>query len=863
MSDIEKMTQKSQQAMKEAAERAEELKNSTVEPEHLLEALLKDNEGLIPQLVGRLKVSLSALLESVEEKVAGLSTVTAGEVKPYPSPRLVRVFKGAEKEAKSRGDSYISTEHFLLSMLRAGDREISNLLTQAGVRLPELENVLNEVRGSQKVTDDHPESKYDALNKYGRDLTELAAQGKLDPVVGRDEEIRRTVQVLARRKKNNPVLIGEPGVGKTAIAEGLALRIVQGDVPEVLLGKRLISLDLAALVAGAKYRGEFEDRLKAVIKEVSDSDGEILIFIDELHMLVGAGRTDGAMDAGQMLKPALARGELRMVGATTLDEYRQYIEKDKALERRFQTVFVQEPTIQEAITILRGLKEKYEVHHGVRIKDAAILSAVQLSSRYLTSRFLPDKAIDLMDEAASKLSIEISSVPVALENIKRRIMELQVEREALKQESDASSQQRLSQVEKTLADLTEEASRFEAQWEKERAVIEELKSSKHRSEALRNEMDRSERAGNLERAAQIKYGELPELEAKIKSLTEQAEKQQSGSESLIQEEVGPEDIAEVVAKWTGIPVQKMLETESQKLLKMEEKLSKRVVGQPEALEVVASAIRRSRAEISDPNRPIGTFLFLGPTGVGKTETVKALAEFLFDSEQSIVRLDMSEYMEKHSVSRLIGAPPGYVGFDEGGQLTEQVRRRPYSIVLLDEVEKAHPDVFNVLLQLMDDGRLTDGQGRTVDFKNTVVIMTSNLGSQFLVDQALKPQERENKVMETLTSHFRPEFLNRIDEIVMFKSLSEEMLGHIVKIQLELVKERMKDRGIVLEFDDSAVQYLGKRGFDPLYGARPLKRVIQTQVLNPLADMILAQELTKDEAAIVRATEAGLKIEKAN
>jgi ATP-dependent Clp protease ATP-binding subunit ClpB len=857
------MTQKSQAAMKAAADRAEELKNSTVEPEHLLRALLADAGGLIPQILGRLQVSVPSFLSSVDDKISGFSRVTAGEVKPYPSPRLVQTFKGAEREAKGMGDSYISTEHFVLSMLKGSDRDLKDLFARSGVELKKFEDMLKKMRGSQKVTDDDPESKYDALSKYGRDLTELAAQGKLDPVVGRDDEIRRTIQVLARRKKNNPVLIGEPGVGKTAIAEGIALRIVNRDVPEVLLNKRLISLDLGSLVAGAKYRGEFEDRLKAVIKEVTESDGEILLFIDELHTLVGAGKSEGAMDAGQMLKPALARGELRVIGATTLDEYREYIEKDKALERRFQTVFVQEPSVQEAITILRGLKDKYEVHHGVRIKDSAIIAAVKLSHRYIPARFLPDKAIDLMDEAASKLSIEISSVPVALETIKRRITELQVEREALRKEDDAASKERLKQLEKDLADLEEEAKRFEAQWEKERAVIEELKSSKHRLEELRTEMERSERAGDLEKAAQLKYGELPALEQKIKQLTEQAEKQQSASESLIKEEVGPDDIAEVVAKWTGIPVQKMLESESQKLLKMEEKLSQRVVGQPEALEVVASAIRRSRAEISDPNRPIGTFLFLGPTGVGKTETVKALAEFMFDSDQAIVRIDMSEYMEKHSVSRLIGAPPGYVGYEEGGQLTEQVRRRPYSIVLLDEIEKAHPDVFNVLLQLMDDGRLTDGQGRTVDFKNTIVIMTSNLGSQFMMDESLSPAEREKGVMDVLHRHFRPEFLNRIDEIVIFKALGEERIAEIVKIQLAQVQERMKERGVVLQFDDSAVSFLAKKGFDPLFGARPLKRVIQTQVLNPLADMILSQELGKNDAAIIRATETGLQIEKAN
>ncbi len=714
------------------------------------------------------------------------------------------------------------------------------------------------MRGSQKVTDDNPEAKYEALKKYAKDLTELAEQGKLDPVVGRDEEIRRVVQVLSRRTKNNPVLIGEPGVGKTAIAEGLAVRIINGDVPEVLKGRRLLALDMGGLIAGAKYRGEFEDRLKAVVKEVTESDGHIILFIDEIHTLVGAGKTEGAMDAGQILKPALARGELRCIGATTLDEYRKFIEKDKALERRFQTVLVDEPSVEDAITILRGLKEKYEVHHGVRITDSAIIAAVKLSHRYITSRFLPDKAIDLMDEAASRLSIEINSVPSAIDEIQRKIMQLQIEREALKKEKDHGAKDRLGQVDGEVKDLEAKLASLKQQWVAEKSEITTLKATKQEIENVRVEIERAEREGNLGRAAELKYGKLPDLEKKLEKANQELQGKSKGTNRILKEEVGPEEIAEVVEKWTGVPVQKMLESETDKLLKMEDHLKKRVVGQDRALTAVADAIRRARAEISDPRRPIGSFIFLGPTGVGKTETVKALAEFMFDTEDAVVRIDMSEYMEKHAVSRLIGAPPGYVGYEEGGQLTERVRRRPYSVVLLDEIEKAHPEVFNVLLQVLDDGRLTDGQGRTVDFKNTVIIMTSNVGSPALIDEKLSRGDKEKAAMDALRNHFRPEFLNRIDEIVIFNNLAQEQIRGIVEVQLEAVIERLAEKKIALEFADSALNYLAERGFDPVYGARPLKRVIQTEVLNVLAKDLIARKINSGETVKVKAGKEGLE-----
>ncbi len=842
MRDIEKMTRKSQEAMQAAAEQAQNLKNTAVEPEHLLFQLILQREGLVPQLLVSCGAEPQALAQDLEARIGRLPQVTAGEVQVAASQPLVKLFQGAEKEAQALGDSYISTEHFVIALLKGAHPDLAQWLKQKGVELETWMEALKKVRGSQKVTDDDPEGKYDVLGKYARDLTKMAEEGKLDPVVGRDEEIRRVIQVLSRRTKNNPILIGEPGVGKTAIAEGLAVRIINQDVPNVLLGKKLMALDMGALIAGAKYRGEFEDRLKAVVKEVTSSDGEIILFIDEIHTLVGAGKGDGAMDAGQILKPALARGELRCIGATTLDEHRKYIEKDKALERRFQTVMVEEPTVEDAITILRGLKEKYEVHHGVRITDSAIIASVKLSHRYITSRFLPDKAIDLMDEAASRLSIEINSVPAEIDEIDRKIIQLQIEKEALKKEKGPEAQERLKALEGELSELTEKNKVLRAQWEQEKGEIGGLKSTKEEIDSLRLEIERAEREGNLGKAAELKYGRLPELEKKLAAYNEQASTHRETEGRMLKEEVGPEEIAEVVAKWTGVPVKKMLESETEKLLKMEDYLRERVVGQDHALVAVADAIRRARAEISDPHRPIGSFIFLGPTGVGKTETVKALADFLFDTEEAVVRIDMSEYMEKHSVSRLIGAPPGYVGYEEGGQLTERVRRRPYSVVLLDEIEKAHPDVFNVLLQALDDGRLTDGQGRTVDFKNTVLIMTSNIGSQALMDESLNEAAKENAVFQALKSHFRPEFLNRIDETVIFHSLGEDQLKGIVEIQLAGVRQRLAEKRVQLEFDDKALIYLGKKGFDPLFGARPLKRVIQTEVLNPLAKALISHEV---------------------
>ena len=712
------------------------------------------------------------------------------------------------------------------------------------------------------MTNPHPENKINVLKKYTRDLTEKAEKGHLDPVIGRESEIRRVIQILSRRTKNNPVLIGEPGVGKTAIAEGLAVRIVKKDVPEALLGRQLLSLDLAALVAGSKYRGEFEDRLKALIFEVTASQGKVLLFIDELHNLVGAGKTDGAMDAGQILKPALARGELRAIGATTLDEYRKFIEKDKALERRFQVLLVQEPTPEDALTILRGLKERYEVHHGVRIKDSALVSAVKLSHRYITERFLPDKAIDLIDEAASRLSIEINSVPQVIDENQRKIVQLQVEKKALLKEKDETSKKRVKEIEVLLKNLEEATKKLRFQWEKEKSSITSLKSLKKKMESLKQDIERAEREGELEKAAELKYGKLPELSKELKKRELEAESK-ALKKALLKEEVGSEEIADVVSQWTGIPVSKMLQTEVEKLLYMEEHLKSQVVGQDEALSLISNGVRRARAEISDPNRPTGSFIFLGPTGVGKTETAKALAEFLFDSRDSLVRIDMSEYMEKHSVSRLIGAPPGYVGYDEGGQLTEKVRRRPYSVVLMDEIEKAHPEVFHVLLQVLDDGRLTDGQGRTVDFKNTLLIMTSNLGSDVLTDKNLKDKEKKKVVMERVKTHFRLEFLNRVDEIILFRSLEEEMLSRIVTIQMNQVKERLKNKNITIELDKKALSYVGKKGFDPLYGARPVKRVIQKLILDPLAQKIIKGEIGEGDKILVKGNDLGLELVKSS
>lgn len=861
MNDIEKMTRKSQEAMQAAAQSSERRGNPSVEPEHLLSVLLQQSEGIVPRLLEKAGASSKALMVDLDSKMEKFPKVTGGNTKVQASQRLVKVYSGAETEAAQMGDAYISTEHFLISMFKVGDSELTQLFKKNGIQLNIIEKSLKELRGSQKVTDDEPENKMEILNKYARDLTALAGEGKLDPVVGRDEEIRRVIQVLSRRTKNNPVLIGEPGVGKTAIAEGLAVRILKQDVPESLIGKKLMALDMGALVAGAKYRGEFEDRLKAVIKEVSSSNGEIILFIDELHTLVGAGKTDGAMDAGQLLKPALARGELRCIGATTLDEYRKYIEKDAALERRFQTVLVDEPSVEDAITILRGLKEKYEVHHGVRITDSALIAAVKLSHRYITSRFLPDKAIDLIDEAASKMSIEIGSVPEEIDQIERMLMQLRVEKEAMKKEKDEASKDRLGKIDTEIKELQAKNQLLREQWEFEKGGIDQIKKTKESIENIKNEIAKAERNADLGKAAELKYGKLPELEKKLKQFSDKIEvsKENKDENRMLKEEVGPEDVAEVVAKWTGVPVQKMMESDTQKLLQMEKTLGQRVVGQDHALTIVSDAIRRARAEISDPNRPIGTFIFLGPTGVGKTETVKAVAEFLFDDEQAIVRIDMSEYMEKHSVSRLVGAPPGYVGYEEGGQLTEAVRRKPYSVVLLDEIEKAHPDVFNILLQVLDEGRLTDSQGRTVDFKNTVLIMTSNVGSQSILDPKMTAKDREGAVTEALKAHFRPEFLNRIDETIIFNALGESQIAGIVKVQLKAVEERLKNKRMTIEFSSSAVDWLAKRGYDPIYGARPLKRVIQSDLLNPLSKEMISGKFKSGDHIKVEAGDKGLSI----
>lgn len=857
MSDIEKMTVSAKQAMQKAAQRAEKAQHTSVEPEHLLVEVFENPTHRVSDLFKSLNADIAKLAHAFHEKLKSLPTVTSGQNNLLAGSRLTSLFKFAENYASQLGDQFISVEHFVICSLKIGDKDLNKIFSNAGVNEKQLHEAYLKFRGGETIQSENPDSQYKVLEKYTRDLTELAASGDLDPVIGRNDEIRRTIQVLARRKKNNPVLIGEPGVGKTAIAEGLALRIISKDVPEVLNDKKILSLDMGALVAGAKYRGEFEERLKGVIKEVQNSAGEVILFIDELHTLVGAGKTDGAMDAGQLLKPALARGELRCIGATTLDEYREYIEKDKALERRFQTVFVGEPSVQDTITILRGLKEKYEVHHGVRITDGALISAAQLSDRYISNRFLPDKAIDLVDEAASKLSMEIKSVPVEIDQVQRKIMQLQIEEQALKNESD--SKERLATLEKEIKELQAELNTLETQWKKERQGIDGLKEVKARIEDVKNQIEKAERDGDLEKAAQLKYGELPNLEKEKESLDEAHLEQESDQENkLLREIVDPELIAQVVSSWTGIPVDKMVKSESEKLLSMEDLLRGRVIGQEKALEVVSDAIRRSRSALADPNRPIGAFLFLGPTGVGKTEVVKALAEFMFDSEDNIVRIDMSEYMEKHSVSRLIGAPPGYVGYDEGGQLTEAVRRRPYSVVLLDEVEKAHRDVFNVLLQVFDEGRLTDGQGKTIDFKNTIIIMTSNVGSEFIMDEKLTGAEIEAKIDANLGNFFRPEFLNRVDERVVFNKLSQENIAEIVKIQLKTVFKRVEDQGIDIELDDAAIKYLAAKGYDPTFGARPLKRIIQKEIINELSKQILSGQLSKGDAVKVTGHDLGLK-----